>query len=128
MLATLLFAIGAHNSLCPSATISRPLEGFVAEQTGCALFRNPTEAIDADPRFEPEQIDPSITIEWTRAADGHLWADVVLRNPDFGKFAAKNERIELAQAGNGDWQIVGRWSRWKCIGYATGGWTTEACA
>lgn len=106
---------------------SRTLEGFKSEQVFAFAYRNPTEAIHADPRFEPEQHNPSIHIDWTRDGAGRLWADVIYRNPDTEIYREKNERFEFAQREDGDWNMVGSWSRWKCLGAESKEWTTEPC-
>lgn len=75
---------------------SAELTGFEAQQVAAAVFKNPSDAIHADPRFEPEQADPLISIVWTRDNQGHIWADLVYRNPDTGIFAFMNERFEFS--------------------------------
>jgi len=119
-----LLASPAMASLGP---VSDPLDGFQAEQVDAVIIRNPADAIGADPRFEAEQVDPSIEVNWTRGPDGHLWADVTYRNPDTGIFSWMNERFEFAEREDGDWDMVGRWKRWKCLESASIEWTTERC-
>ena len=123
-LAMLLLAVPASAT---RGVPSEALDGFKSEQVFGLIYRNPADAIQADPRFEPEQRNPSISIVWTRDDVGHLWADVVLQNPDTGIFREMNKRFEFSERDDGQWQMVGYWSRWKCLANTNPEWTTEAC-
>ncbi|WP_157058327.1 hypothetical protein [Altererythrobacter epoxidivorans] len=107
--------------------MSDPLDGFRAEQVSTMIVKNPTDAIGADPRFEPEQSNPSISIDWTRDDSAHLWADVIYQNPDTGIYRERNERFEFARRDDGDWNMVGSWSRWKCLNSDGDDWSTQEC-
>ncbi len=108
-------------------TQSQPLDGFKPEMVTTFIFKNPADAIGADPRFEPEQIDPSIRIKWTRDSEGFLWADVNYTNPDTGIYREKNERFKFSREDEGGWTMIGHWARWKCIGSNRPDWTLKAC-
>ena len=124
--ALLAFAL-ANPAAATQSRMSEPLDGFKAEQVLAVTFRNPADAIMADPRFEPEQTEPSIEIVWTRDGQMNLWADVVYRNPDTGIYREKNERFQFRESENGGWLMIGSWARWKCLGQVSETWTTEQC-
>ncbi|MDM8011535.1 MAG: hypothetical protein QUV08_11285 [Parasphingorhabdus sp.] len=122
-----LLALMASPALASLGPISKPLVGFKSQQVDAIVYRNPVDAIGVDPRFEPEQINPSISVTWNRDNQGHLWADVIYKNPDTGILIFKNDRFEFAERQDGDWDMVGRWSRWKCRGSGEQDWTTNEC-
>ena len=121
------FIIAAQATTSDGASMSQPLAGFEAEPIIAIKYRNPAEAIGVDPRFEPEQSNPRIVVEWSRDEAGHLWADVVYRNPDTGIFREKNERFEFVERPDGDWDMIGSWSRWKCLESKSDQWSTKDC-